>query len=207
MAFPHRLHRNTAAVSATTLNAAGFCQSMLASIAARTLGAIPGNHPARTPTRPNLGCSTALLTVDPGLRHAWLAPMHPRRSHSLNLPGWIPCFRTIRMACLAATIGAVFSGCSGSSGSRLVMPAPEFPAIIRPLDGSVGTVVQVHERLRFVVLDYSFSTLPPAGSFLEVYRSTNRVGRVRLSRWNHPTTAAADFVEGAPQVGDIVRPD
>jgi hypothetical protein len=87
------------------------------------------------------------------------------------------------------------------------MPAPEFPAVIRPLDGSVGTVVQVHERLRFVVLDYSFSTLPPAGSFLEVYRSTNRVGRVRLSRWNHTTTAAADFVEGTPQVGDIVRPD
>lgn len=133
--------------------------------------------------------------------------MHPRRSASLNLPRWIPCFRTIQIVCLGAAIGSVLSGCSGSTKSRLMMPAPEFPAVIRPLDGSVGTVVLVHERLRFVVLDYSFSTLPPAGSFLEVYRSTNRVGRVRLTQWNQPTTAAADFVEGTPQVGDLVRPD
>ena len=111
------------------------------------------------------------------------------------------------MACLGIAAGSMLIGCSQATRARIVMPAPEFPAVIRPLDGSVGTVVQVHERLRFVVLDYSFSTLPTAGSFLEVYRSTNRVGRVRLSRWNHPTTAAADFVEGSPQVGDVVRPD
>jgi hypothetical protein len=88
----------------------------------------------------------------------------------------------------------------------MLMPAPDFPAVIHPLDGSVGSVVLVNERLRFVVMDYSFSTLPPTGSLLEVYRSTNRVGRVRLSRWSNPTTAAADIIEGAPQLGDTARP-
>ncbi|MCX6869661.1 MAG: hypothetical protein NTY84_03400 [Verrucomicrobia bacterium] len=98
-------------------------------------------------------------------------------------------------------------GCSASSRAQMLMPAPDFPAVIRPLDGSVGSVVLVNERLRFVVLDYSFSTLPPTGSFLEVYRSSNRVGRVRLSRWSNPTTAAADIMEGAPLIGDTARPD
>ncbi len=68
-------------------------------------------------------------------------------------------------------------------------------------------MVLVNERLQFVVLDYSFSTLPTTGSFLEVYRSSNRVGRIRLSRWSNPTTAAADIIEGAPLIGDTARPD
>lgn len=108
-----------------------------------------------------------------------------------------------------ALIGGLsaLTGCSASSRSGMLMPAPDFPAVIRPLDASVGSVVLVNERLRFVVLDYSFSTLPATGSFLEVYRSSNRVGRVRLSRWSNPTTAAADFVEGIPRVGDTARPD
>ena len=99
-----------------------------------------------------------------------------------------------------------FSGCSGSR-THILTPAPDFPAIIRPLDGSVGTVVLVQDRLRFVVLDYSFSAIPRAGTVLELYRASNRVGRVRLSRWNNATTAAADVLEGSPQMGDTARPD
>ena len=114
-------------------------------------------------------------------------------------------FAAVGIALFGALLGP--SGCSASSRSRVLMPSPDFPAVIRPLDASVGSVVLVNERLRFVVLDYSFSTLPPTGSFLEVYRSSNRVGRVRLSRWSNPTTAAADIVEGLPQVGDTARPD
>lgn len=133
--------------------------------------------------------------------------MHPRATGILNFPGWVSLARFAWTCCLGIAVVSGLIGCSRTSQSRLLTPAPDFPAVIRPLDGSIGTVVQVHERLRFVVLDYSFSALPPAGSFLEVYRSTQRVGRVRLSRWNTPTTAAADFVEGTPQVGDVVRPD
>lgn len=118
------------------------------------------------------------------------------RVSSVCLSGWI-----LGFLCLVQT------GCSQASRDRLLSPAPVFPAVIRPLDRSVGSVVMVHERLRFVVLDYSLSTLPPTGSTLEIYRASQRVGRVRLSRWNSPTTAAADFLEGLPQVGDVARPD
>lgn len=99
------------------------------------------------------------------------------------------------------------NGCSRAQVPRLLTPGPVFPAVIRPLDGSVGSVIRVHERLRFVVLDYSLSALPPTGSTLTVYRGSERVGRLRLSRWTSPGTAAADFVEGIPQVGDIARPE
>jgi hypothetical protein len=103
--------------------------------------------------------------------------------------------------------GLALAGCSSTHTPRLLTPAPVFPAIIRPLDGNLATVLQVHERLRFVVLDYSLSAMPPSGTSLEVYRGSRRIGRVRLSRWSGPATAAADFVEGVPQVGDIVRTD
>lgn len=99
------------------------------------------------------------------------------------------------------------TGCSQTQETRLLTPGPVFPAVIRPLDGSVGSVIRVHERLRFVVLDYSLSALPPSGSTLSVYRGSERVGRLRLSRWTSPGTAAADCVEGIPQVGDIARPE
>lgn len=128
--------------------------------------------------------------------------MQPSLLEWLRRPIWVVAFGP------AVVVGLLtLCGCSASSRARMLMPAPDFPAVIHPLDGSVGSVVLVNERLRFVVLDYSFSTLPPTGSFLEVYRSTNRVGRVRLSRWSNPTTAAADILEGAPQVGDTARPD
>lgn len=99
------------------------------------------------------------------------------------------------------------SACTRDSGVRLLTPGPQFPAVIRPLDGSVGSVVLINERLRFVVLDYSLSSLPPTGSSLGLYRGSLRVGQVRLSRWSGPTTAAADIVEGAPRVGDVARPE
>lgn len=99
------------------------------------------------------------------------------------------------------------AGCTREARDHLVTPSPVFPAVIRPLDASVGAVILVHERLRFVVLDYSLSSLPAPGASLELHRGSNRVGRVRLSRWTGPTTAAADVVEGLPRVGDTARPE
>ena len=117
--------------------------------------------------------------------------------------GCIPCGLALSLL-LSSTVSC---GCSRAQGPRFLTPAPVFPAVIRPLDSSVGTVIRVQERLRFVVLDYSLSALPPTGSTLAVYRGSSRVGRLRLSRWTSPGTAAADFVEGIPQVGDIARPE
>lgn len=115
------------------------------------------------------------------------------------------CTSWARLASAALLLAC--SACTRDSGVRLLTPGPEFPAVIRPLDGSVGTVVLLNERLRFVVLDYSLSSLPPTGSSLGLYRGSLRVGRARLSRWSGPTTAAADIVEGSPRLGDTARPE
>ena len=176
----------------TTLRAANFCQSIPGSITAGPWGAIPRVG----------GQIWTFLTIDLMARHACLSAMQPPLLDWLRRLGWVVAFGPAVGGCLLT-----LCGCSASSRAQMLMPAPDFPAVIRPLDGSVGSVVLVNERLRFVVMDYSFSTLPPTGSLLEVYRSTNRVGRVRLSRWSNPTTAAADILEGAPQVGDTARPD
>ena len=165
----------------TTLRAANFCQSIPGSITAGPWGAIPRVG----------GQIWTFLTIDLMARHACLSAMQPPLLDWLRRLGWVVAFGPAVGGCLFT-----LCGCSASSRAQMLMPAPDFPA-----------VVLVNERLRFVVLDYSFSTLPPSGSFLEVYRSSNRVGRVRLSRWSNPTTAAADILEGAPQVGDTARPD
>ena len=112
----------------------------------------------------------------------------------------------LELACLLA-LGFWMTGCTRAVREHLVTPSPVFPAVIRPLDASVGSVILVHERLRFVVLDYSLSSQPSPGTYLELQRGSNRVGRVRLSRWTGPTTAAADFVEGLPKLGDTARPE
>ena len=118
----------------------------------------------------------------------------------------------VRCLSWSPTRGALWAslalcGCSTTHSPRFLTPSPEFPAIIRPLDGSVGSVIQIHERLRFVILDYSLSALPPSGSSLVVYRGSERVGSLRLSRWTRPGTAAADIVDGAPRIGDVARPE
>ena len=189
---PHRAQKNNPNVIPTTHRAAIFCQSIGRSITADASGAIP--H-ARTEFWP-------LHTVDLIAGHACLSAMQPPLLDWLRHRGWVSAFGPALVVGLVA-----LCGCSASSRAQILMPAPDFPAVIRPLDASVGSVVLVNERLRFVVLDYSFSTLPPTGSFMEVYRSSNRVGRVRLSRWSNPTTAAADIIDGAPQIGDTARPD
>ena len=176
----------------TTLRAANFCQSIPGSITAGPWGAIPRVG----------GQIWTFPTIDLMARHACLSAMQPPRLIGLRRLGWVLVFGPALGCGLLA-----LSGCTANSKARILMPAPDFPAVIHPLDGSVGSVVLVNERLQFVVMDYSFSTLPPTGSLLEVYRSTNRVGRVRLSRWSNPTTAAADIIEGAPQIGDTARPD
>lgn len=107
--------------------------------------------------------------------------------------------------------GLVLAG-SGCRGTREAAAkagdtnAPAGPVTYRPLDGSVGRVVQVNERLRFVVLDYTLNRMPPAGTELVLYRDTNVVGSLKLSAWRNSLTAAADFVEGIPQTGDVARP-
>lgn len=86
----------------------------------------------------------------------------------------------------------------------VVKPAPV--RLVRPLDGQVGQVLTVNPRLRFVVLDYSLSSLPVLGDELNLWRGPSIVGRLKVSGPILNTTAVADIVSGEPQVGDLARP-
>ena len=81
------------------------------------------------------------------------------------------------------------------------------PPTYLALDSSVGRVIQVHQRLRFVVLDYTLSRMPGPGTKLLLYRTNGIVGSLKMSPWTAPYTAAADFVEGTPEIGDEARPE
>lgn len=170
------------------------CCGLLPIHAARITFDAPAAIPADDPVWPG---------VDPAAGPASLGSMPTRPSGPTNPIRCIPL--GLALGLLLSSLGSC--GCSRAQAPRLLTPAPVFPEVIRPLDGSVGTVIRVHERLRFVILDYSLSALPPSGSTLAVYRGSERVGRLRLSRWTSPATAAADFVEGVPRIGDIARPE
>lgn len=82
---------------------------------------------------------------------------------------------------------------------------PEEPRI-RPLDGSVGRVLKVDERLRFVVLDYSLYQLPAQGQVLVVERDGAEVGELKVNGPVRETTVSADIVRGELKLGDRTRP-
>ncbi|MBM3902117.1 MAG: hypothetical protein FJ379_08505 [Verrucomicrobia bacterium] len=86
----------------------------------------------------------------------------------------------------------------------VVKPAPL--RLLRPLDGRVGQVLTVNPRLRFVVLDYSLTSLPVLGDELDLWRGPSIVGRLKVSGPILNTTAVADIVSGEPQVADLARP-
>lgn len=114
------------------------------------------------------------------------------------------------LAMTLVLMGTAAGGCRGgkksgrtAGGTDVTNGAP----VLRPIDASVGRVIQVNERLRFAVLDYTLSQMPPPGTRLILYRATNRVGVVRLSGWRNVATVAADFVEGVPLPDDLARPE
>lgn len=81
-------------------------------------------------------------------------------------------------------------------------PAPR----IQPLDTSVGRVVTVNARLRFVILDFSLSALPSPGQRLVLERDGADVGELKVTGPARDATTAADIIRGEPKVGDRVRP-
>jgi hypothetical protein len=82
---------------------------------------------------------------------------------------------------------------------------PEEPRI-RPLDASVGRVLTVNERLRFVVLDYALYSVPGQGRLLVVDRDGAEIGELRVNGPVRDTTVSADILRGEPRPGDRTRP-
>lgn len=90
------------------------------------------------------------------------------------------------------------------SASSFRWPSESGPQI-RPLNEATGRVVQVNERLRFVVVDAGLNPLPAPETVLRVHREGQAVAELKSGRTARGSTLSADFVTGLPQVGDEVR--
>ena len=66
-------------------------------------------------------------------------------------------------------------------------------------------VVMVNKEMKFVVLEFSTSAVPTAGSQFSVYRGKERVATVKASEPMKPPLVTADVLDGEVRKGDEVR--
>jgi hypothetical protein len=120
----------------------------------------------------------------------------------------------LRLQFSVALLAGLLAGCSTTKTGDTHSP-PEgkqarteegaAPAEIKPLTGVSGRVVLVNEPLRYVVVDFGVSQLPPPLQRLGVFRDGKKVGEVRLSSQARGGNVAADVMAGEARVGDEVR--
>lgn len=85
-------------------------------------------------------------------------------------------------------------------------PAPRYP-VFTPITPVQGRVTLLNEKLRFVIVDFTFHQLPQPGQLLGLYRGAQRVGEVRISGPFRGQTVVADVMSGDARLGDQVRAD
>jgi hypothetical protein len=72
---------------------------------------------------------------------------------------------------------------------------------------SRGKVAHVDAALGFVVIDFTFSALPPAGLRFGVFRNGRRIGEITTTKMIDESYQVADINKGDIQMGDDVRLD
>jgi len=77
--------------------------------------------------------------------------------------------------------------------------------VITLADPWAGKVAFVNQTVRFVILDYSLSQIPPMDQRLSVFRKGLRVGEVKISGQPQNGYVAADITAGEIQNGDETR--
>ena len=107
----------------------------------------------------------------------------------------------------ALLIFVLVTGCRNLPPPEVIPPKPVVKPVRlqEPLDASLGRVLSVQTRLRFVVLDFSLSRLPALGESLDLWRNGQIVGLLRVSGPIRNSTVVADIVQGEPKAGDQVR--
>jgi hypothetical protein len=70
-----------------------------------------------------------------------------------------------------------------------------------------GKIVTVNSNLKFVVINFGFSVIPPADTKLGVYRNGLKIGEVKLTNYLLENNAVADITSGEAEKGDIVKMD
>jgi len=70
---------------------------------------------------------------------------------------------------------------------------------------ATAKVVMVNKEMKFVVLEFSTSAVPTAGSQLSLYRGKERVATVKATEPMKPPLVTADVLDGDVRKGDEVR--
>ncbi|MBI5685396.1 MAG: hypothetical protein HZC54_09960 [Verrucomicrobia bacterium] len=81
-------------------------------------------------------------------------------------------------------------------------PATETKAMSAQVSAKV---VMVNKEMKFVVLEFSNSAVPTAGSQLSLYRGKERVATVKATEPMKPPLVTADILDGDARKGDEVR--
>lgn len=127
-----------------------------------------------------------------------------------TLPAILPPLITLSAALLVA-------GCQSRPIAETHPPAPaalrpsgwRWPSTpepqIRLSNEDAGRIVQVHDRLRFAVVDAGLNPLPAPGTKFQVFRDGQPIGELKAGRTMRGALLSADFVSGQPRIDDSVR--
>jgi hypothetical protein len=83
--------------------------------------------------------------------------------------------------------------------------SPEPLPRVSPLNEFSGKVASVSAELRFVVLDFHLTQLPPVDQRLGVFRQGQKVGEVKITGPSRDQNIVADLTAGEAQTGDEVH--
>jgi tetratricopeptide (TPR) repeat protein len=86
-------------------------------------------------------------------------------------------------------------------------PSTDTARVVKVDDQVIGKVVSVNSALRFVVMDFAIRRLPAMEQRLNIYRSGQKIGEVKVTGPTLEMTVAGDIVAGEAQIGDEVRSD
>ena len=78
---------------------------------------------------------------------------------------------------------------------------------VRPDESVMGRIAFVNPSLRFVVMDFPIRRMPAREQRLNVYRSGQKVGEIKVTGPAQDTTIAGDISAGEAQIDDEVRED
>jgi hypothetical protein len=99
-----------------------------------------------------------------------------------------------------------------AGGGNAAPAKPAEPAATKPaVDAKAATalasakVVMVNKEMKFVVLEFSTSNIPVAGSQVSLYRGKERVATLKATEPMKPPLVTADILDGEPRKGDEVR--
>ena len=121
--------------------------------------------------------------------------------------------------CIASVGCKIIKGIGGTSNDPEAQPVTQRP-VVKPVNqppggtvqppkvvGGQGKVMLVDKELGFIVVDFTYSQLPPAEQRYYVYRGNQQVGEVITTGQSDETFLVADINKGDIRAGDLIRPE